>query len=184
MAKEKQTLLPHEWDMILEVKENKIIQTVANNNELQSLVKLIVHQIIKDVGKKTKNTSVFKKNNHAHICLLIDDLVYIFSALKFREIKHYLLNYFEIVVDERTLKEYIYSLSKLNIIMEKHAGAKYFLPTDKNSGFIKYKFNEGHSKDVFSSSNEVKASMLDFYTHDDLERCHVLGIEDDYEASN
>jgi len=170
-------VLRHEWQVIYKVVENKISRVIENNLEFQSLVDVIGKQLAADIKTKIKYTSTFSKINHSDMCLLIADLIYVFSALKLREIKTYINDSLNINLEEKRLKEYLYSLRKLGLVREKNAGAKYFLPTDKNQGFIKYQFKKGVSKELNLSSSSVKANLLTLYMQSDIERAYAMGLK-------
>ncbi|WP_063650821.1 retron St85 family effector protein [Aliivibrio fischeri] len=170
------TLLPYEWNVNYIVEDNAVSQFINNDGELKVLTDLISMQLVDDIKTKNKKTSPFSDKNHSDLCLLVADLIYIFSALKLREIKIYINDHLKIKLDEKRLKEYLYSLKKLGLIKEKSAGAKYFLPTDKNKGFVKYHFNKTEGVDNKLSANFVKTNLLLKYIDDDKERSYVLGI--------
>lgn len=172
-----ETVLRHEWQVIYKVEENKISRMIENNLEFQSLVDLIGKQLAEDIKTKIKYTSPFSKINHSDMCLLVADLIYVFSALKLREIKTYINDSLNINLEEKRLKEYLYSLKKLGLVREKNAGAKYFLPTNKNQGFIKYQFKKGTSKESNLSSSSVKANLLSLYMQSDIERTYAMGLK-------
>ena len=175
LEKHKRTIFPHEWGFDLVINKGEVEYKLVNDQDLTSLVEIIVSQVLSDVKIKTKSSSIFDLKNEAHICLLVADLIYIFSALKIREINDYLEEFFSIDLAERRLGEFLYSLERLKIIKKKSVGATYYLPGDINSGYIKYKFINS-SGNIVSSSNEVKSSMIIHYMSHDQERKYALGL--------
>lgn len=176
LEKNEKNVLRHEWGVIYQLENNNVSQVIENNAEFQSLVDLVGTQLAADIKEKSRKTATFSKENPSDICLLVADLVYIFSAIKLREIKLYINEYLNIELEERVLKEYLYSLKNLGLVKEKHAGAKYFLPTDKNKGFIKYSFKSTFENKKNISASSIKTSLLSFYLKNDKERKYALGL--------
>ncbi|HEI8521125.1 TPA: hypothetical protein SLE53_001939 [Proteus mirabilis] len=162
--------------VIYQLEDNAISQLIDYNDDFKALVNLIGTQLAKDIQGKSKKTAVFSRETPSDMCLLVADLVYVFSALKLREIKTYINEYLKIDLEEKILKEYLYSLKNLGLIKEKNAGAKYFLPTEKNKGFIKYQFKSSPDLPNNFSANYVKSTLLSFYIKDDNERAYALGL--------
>ncbi|MCG9716935.1 retron St85 family effector protein, partial [Vibrio alginolyticus] len=163
LEKNDKTVLRHEWGVNYQVTNNTISQVIENDAGFQSLINLIGYQLANDIQEKSKQTSSFSKENPSNMCLLVADLIYVFSALKLREIKSYINDHLKIDLEEKVLKEYLYSLKNLGLIKEKYAGAKYFLPTDKNQGFIKYQFRNTPDKELNYSVSSVKSTLLSLY---------------------
>ncbi|EAR53623.1 putative inner membrane protein [Photobacterium sp. SKA34] len=163
LEKNEKKVLRHEWIVNYQVENNIISQTIENEDEFKALVNLIGCQLVADIQVQSKQTSTFSTDNPSDICLLVADLIYIFSALKLREIKMYINEYLKIDLEEKVLKEYLYSLKNLGLIKEKNAGAKYFLPTDKNQGFIKYHFRKEFGNENNLSASSVKGMLLNMY---------------------
>ncbi|SFG96615.1 hypothetical protein SAMN04487853_10831 [Proteus mirabilis] len=176
LEKNEKIVLRHEWGVIYQLEDNAISQLIDYNDDFKALVNLIGTQLAKDIQGKSKKTAVFSRETPSDMCLLVADLVYVFSALKLREIKTYINEYLKIDLEEKILKEYLYSLKNLGLIKEKNAGAKYFLPTEKNKGFIKYQFKSSPDLPNNFSANYVKSTLLSFYIKDDNERAYALGL--------
>ncbi|MGY5618643.1 retron St85 family effector protein [Vibrio cincinnatiensis] len=176
LEKNEKTVLRHEWGVNYQVANNTVSQVIENDVDFQSLVNLIGYQLVTDIQEKSKQTSAFSKDNPSDMCLLVADLIYVFSALKLREIKSYINDYLKIDLEEKVLKEYLYSLKNLGLIKEKNAGAKYFLPTDKNQGFVKYHFRKSSENELTLSVSSVKSSLLSLYLKGDKERQFAMGF--------
>lgn len=176
LEKNEKTVLRHEWGVNYQVANNTISQVIKNDADFQSLVNIIGYQLASNIQVKSKQTSTFSKENPSDMCLLVADLIYVFSALKLREIKSYINDYLKIELEEKVLKEYLYSLKNLGLIKEKDAGAKYFLPTDNNQGFVKYQFIKKIDNDLNLSISSVKPKLLSLYLKGDKERLFAMGI--------
>ncbi|ROS70812.1 retron St85 family effector protein [Vibrio crassostreae] len=170
------TVLRHEWVVSYNLENNMISQTIDNNSDFQRLVDLIGYQLASDIQSKNKPTSTFSKDNPSDMCLLVADLIFLFYALKLREIKKFINEYLKIEIEEKILKEYLYSLKNLGLIKEKNAGAKYFLPTDKNQGFIKYHFKKEFKNELELSVSSVKSKLFSLYLENDRERLYAMGL--------
>lgn len=101
--------------------------------------------------------------------------IYIFSALKISEIKKCLNDGFNINISLKKIKEYIYTLEKLEYVEIKHSGDTYYIATEKNLGFIKYRYIPDKN-DIFDFNdvNDIKTFVLLYYREHDNARLAII----------
>lgn len=173
------TLLKYRWDVryiLSGIDSTRVnLALTGNHEQVNRIADVILERLTEEVDKKTKNTVNFNKNAKGHICLLIADLIYIFSALKIGEIKKCLNDGFEINITQKKIKEYIYTLEKLGYVSTDHSGDTYYISTEKNIGFIKYRYISDKEKIYnFNDVNDIKISALLYYTEHDNARFSVI----------
>ncbi|PSV31329.1 hypothetical protein C9J44_20030 [Photobacterium sp. GB-27] len=172
----KSILLPYDWDIDVTIIGNSAIsQKLKKTDKNNSLIKIITRKIQDEVSNKDTKTAIFKNNEHSCLFLLIADLIYIYSAITLDSLLEKVNKIEDINIEKRSLKEYIYSLKKLGIIKESPVGSIFYLPTDKNNGYIKYSFKD---KALNHSSSNVKGLLFENYeSNNDFEKLHALGLQ-------
>ncbi|HFI5309114.1 TPA: retron St85 family effector protein [Serratia liquefaciens] len=173
------TLLKYKWGIrysLLGHEGKRVnLSLTGSHEEVNQIADVILERLTTEVGVKTQKTVVFDKKTKGHICLLIADLIYIFSALKISEIKRCLNDGFEININQKKIKEYIYTLEKLGYVDVEHSGDTYYIATEKNLGFIKYRYIPDKNKIFeFEDVNDIKACALLYYREHDNARLAVI----------
>ena len=151
------------------------LSLTGSHDEVNQIADVILERLTAEVEAKTQQTVVFDKKVKGHICLLIADLIYIFSALKVSEIKKCLNDGFNINISLKKIKEYIYTLEKLEYVEIKHSGDTYYIATEKNLGFIKYRYIPDKN-DIFDFNdvNDIKTFVLLYYREHDIARLAII----------
>ncbi|MEX2987667.1 retron St85 family effector protein [Serratia fonticola] len=173
------TILRYGWNVEYIVRgvgrNNVTLSLNGTNEEIHDKADIILDRLKQEVNNKTRSSAVFNKDIKGHVCLAIAELIFIFSALKLNEIKKYLHSGFNIDLPIGKIKEYLYTLEKLDITSKENAGDVYYVATSLNEGFIKYRyFDERDSILEFSDANEIKAKMILFYRTHDASRASVI----------
>ncbi|WP_146153830.1 retron St85 family effector protein [Photobacterium kishitanii] len=167
-------LLAYNWDVDVEILDKSIIkQTLTENKNNDVLIKLITRRIQIEVEKKETKTAKFIETEHSCLFLLIADLIYIYSAITFKSLHEKINKIESISISKSKTKEYIYSLKKLGIIKESNVGATFYLPTDKNNGYIKYSFKERKHN---HSASSIKSDFFEQYIEHNEDIIHAMGM--------
>ncbi|PKB90272.1 hypothetical protein A8A01_07350 [Ewingella americana] len=173
------TLLKYRWGVRYSVsarEETRVnLSLTGSHEEINQIADVILERLTTEVEIKTQQSVNFNSQAKGHVCLLIGDLIYIFSALKVSEIRKCLNDGFGINITLKKIKEYIYTLEKLGYVDIEHSGDTYYIATAKNQGFIKYRYVP--DKDTiyeFSDVNDIKANALLYYRDHDNARLAVI----------
>ncbi|MCW2453050.1 UNVERIFIED_ORG: hypothetical protein M2414_000771 [Rahnella aquatilis] len=151
------------------------LSLTGTHEEINHTADRILERLTEEIEKKTQKTVVFNNETKGHVCLLIADLIYIFSALKIGEIKKCLINGFGIDISNKKIKEYLYTLQKLKYVTTEHSGDTYYVATQNNLGFIKYRYMPDKDEIlIFSDVHEIKTNAILYYREHDNARLSVI----------
>lgn len=173
------TLLRYQWGIEYITRgafRNNVSLLLTDSLEtINTKADIILDRLKLEIKNKTQSTSIFNPAIKGHICLIIADLIYVFSALKIGEIKKYLEIGFNIVLSIKKIKEYLYTLEKLEFICKRNSGDVYYLSTDSNEGFIRYRYNDDKTKVLsFEDVDDIKAKTILFYRDTDVSRTAAI----------
>ncbi|HGM7082630.1 TPA: retron St85 family effector protein [Serratia marcescens] len=174
----KRTILRYRWGV--EYRPNPLRDGVSlvlkdSVEDIYAKVDVILVKLKEEIQKKTQLSVRFNKEIKGHICLAIADIIYVFSALKVSEIKSYLSAGFNIELPVKKIKEYLYILENLDLITKEDSGDVFYVATQNNAGFIKYRYNENKKTVIsFENADDVKAKSILYYRATDASRADVL----------
>lgn len=173
------TLLKYRWGVRYSVsarEEARVnLSLTGSHEEVNQMADVILERLTTEVENKTQQSVNFNNQTKGHVCLLIGDLIYIFSALKVGEIKKCLNDGFGINITLKKIKEYIYTLEKLGYVDIKYSGDTYYIATASNMGFIKYRYvPEKNTIYEFNDVNDIKANILLYYREHDNARLALI----------
>lgn len=107
--------------------------------------------------------------------LLICDLIYLFKALTFREIRGY-LERFNVVLDEGELRQKLFCLEKLDLIVKRRkSGQTFFLPLSETELFLRFPQSSGcYMKSGVFNTAKLTMDVTQFYLREDKLRSRVI----------
>lgn len=174
----KRTILRYRWGIeyrTTPLRDNVSLILKDELEEINSKADIILVNLKEEIRKKTQSSIKFNKDIKGHVCLVIADLIYIFSALKINEIKKFLSAGFDIELSLKKIKEYLYILENLEFVTKEESGDIFYVATQNNNGFVKYRYNENKkSTTTFENVNDVKTHTILYYRSTDASRRDVL----------
>nr|WP_287856058.1 retron St85 family effector protein [Klebsiella sp.] len=174
----KQVILRYEWNVeyIPSGDRKKVNLRFSDTNQvIYNKADIILDKLKQEIEQKTQSTVKFEKDRKGHICLVIADLIYIFSALKVGEIKIYLSVGFSIDLSVKKIKEYLYILESLELIIKVNSGDIFYVASHDNYGFIKYRYNNNKKQvSSFVDADDAKTKVILFYREGDISRNDAL----------
>lgn len=174
----KRTVLRYQWGVeyiAKPMRDGVSLKLTGSLEDIYSKVDLILAKLKEEIASKTQSSVKFSGEIKGHICLAIADLVYVCSALKVSEIRNYLNIGFNIDLPVKKIKEYLYILENLDLISKENSGDVFYVATQNNKGFVKYKYNENKkSIQTFENINDVKTKSILYYREKDASRADVL----------
>lgn len=173
------TLLKYRWDVRYSVSAREgtrvNLSLTGSHEQINQIADVILERLTAEVQVKTQQSVNFNIQAKGHVCLLIGDLIYIFSALKVGEIKKCLNDGFGINITLKKIKEYIYTLEKLGYVDVEHSGDTYYIATEKNLGFIKYRYVPDKDEIFeFNDVHDIKANAILYYRDHDNARLALI----------
>ncbi|WP_312080262.1 retron St85 family effector protein [Leclercia sp.] len=176
----KRTVLRYNWGVEYVTKPLRDSVTLNLKDSIEDIyakVDVILTKLKEEIDKKTQSSIKFNRDIKGHICLVIADLIYLFSALKVGEIKNYLTVGFNIELPVKKIKEYLYILENLNYITKENSGDVFYVSTLNNNGFIKYRYNDDKKTITsFENVDDVRAKTIIYYRESDASRSDVLNV--------
>ncbi|MDK9585640.1 retron St85 family effector protein [Lelliottia wanjuensis] len=174
----KKLVLKYKWgvEYVVSGDRKKVNLRFTNNlAAINNKADIILDRLKQEISIKTQSTVKFDRERKGHICLAIADLIYVFSALKVSEIKIYLSVGFSIELTVKKIKEYLYILENLEFINRVDSGDIFYVASENNLGFIKYRYNSEKTKITsFSDIDDVKTKIILFYRERDISRNDAL----------
>lgn len=170
-------VLRYEWEVKYSITglNSDVLKTFldTSNSDVIKKSKLICNKISELLPKLTMKSTILDSRRFGHICFLIAELVFLFSALRLREIRSYLETYFSLnAITESKVKTALYLLEKLDFVTSVSVGEKYFVPGRDNDGFLKYSFESGERN--YKNSADLKSSLISYYMENDFERFEAM----------
>lgn len=174
----KRTVLRYEWPIeyiTRPLRDSVSLKLRGSIDDINTKADLIQARLKIEIDRKTQSTSKFNKDIKGHICLVIADLIYVFSALKVSEIRKYIHAAFDVELTTKKTKEYLYTLEKIGFISKENFGDVFYVATSLNTGFIKYRYQEHKEMiDSFTDVDDVKAKTMLYYRENDPSRTAAL----------
>jgi len=169
-------VLKYSWDVKYIVRGVNLdevdMHLTGQNADMFAKASLIGNKINDKVKDITLTSPQLNLSRSGHVCFVIGDLIYNFGALRVHEIMSYLSDWFDIKgVTLSLVKSYLYILNEFDFIKEVDVGDKFYSPTEKNQGFIKYSYFDSLDVETGCKSvSEIKAHMIGYYAESDAAR--------------
>jgi hypothetical protein len=175
---QKSHVFRYNWNVHYKVNEqepHKVSLVLTEPKDgVNNVVELIYDKIKITIPKIEVKSTILQTERVGHLCFVVAELVYIFSALKLHELKKYLNEYFGYrELTNQRLKTALYILEKLEFIKPTYTGDRYYVPMPDNTGFIKYSFDSALEKERMTSA-VFKGSLIAFYADYDKERFNAI----------
>jgi hypothetical protein len=143
----------------------------SGNTEVDGDLPNFIGELRAFINKPSK-TETFAAVDPKHALLLIADLVDLFVVVQKSELKEWLLKCFQISLDDRKLKQYLYLLSKIGLIVEVPYGNNRFFAAPKSAvPYIEY----GTKVSQFQQERRrAKARVVAYFERTDKPRLSAL----------
>jgi hypothetical protein len=168
------------WDSeyIVDTRNRGSLKTLLNGSVDDVLRKATgIASVIDELSQNMSHTNPsIDMSRDGHICFIIGDLIYNFGSLKLREIVDYLRDYFCIKKSSDSfVKSCLYILESFDFVKKVVNGDTFYVPTDKNEGFLKYSYSESIFEETDCKNiSEVRGKVIAYYSKADTLRFEVI----------